>query len=99
MRKIHPAREEQVNLRRTTAEDVVLFAARTLAASQAADQKHCDTRGNQHGQQVLVRHEPMNQSMHDGDTYPLTPKLLDPHTKLDAMHSNSVLRSTGIPAR
>jgi hypothetical protein len=96
---VYRALGEKGTLIRVVAKDVVLVAAWTFATTQAANQKYRNTSRNQHGKKILVRHEPMKKSMHDGDTCPLSPKLPDPRNKLDAMHAHSALRSTGTPAR
>jgi hypothetical protein len=51
------------------AEEIVLVPRRAVRASQAADQKHCHTNCNQHGDYASVRREPMNSVLHIQETH------------------------------
>ena len=55
------------------AEDVVLFAAGTLGATQAANQEHGDSRRRDDGQETSARYQPLNQGMHNAPWLSTTP--------------------------
>ena len=45
-------------------EDIILLAAGALRALQAADEKNRDPHRHQDGQEIRIRHEPMDHTMH-----------------------------------